>query len=376
MPPERASRSSGVGSGPQHVVGRRGRRGKAEVRLEDGRAVERPGRRVEFPGAEPAGLVRQPQPLLAPPELLLDELAVVDVDVDPDHAERGAVRGEEEPRLAGQPPPRAVGEDDTELVPDGLGPLFEAPPDGGSDGGRVVRHDPCDPRVIRLLERAAGDAVQVFQLRLPDDPALGDDPVEHAGAAGGLGQLQSLGGLPCGVLGTPPLGPLAGFRDRPLDGRGQVLEAVLKDVVGRAELERLDRQFLAQRAGDDQKRDFRPVLARQAQRLRPVDVGKLVVGQHHVERGGAAEVGEELGPPAGVRDVGREPRAGQPLRDQVRVEVAVFEVEDLGAHGPSGAASVRGPVVTRSAQGGRASDSPAAARSGPPRTRPTPGLPA
>ena len=187
-----------------------------------------------------------PQLLLAGPQPLLHQLAVVDVDVDPDHAERRAVRGVHEPRLAGQPPPLAVRADGAELVLGVLRPLVHPPPHQPLDGGRVGRLDPLRPGVEGALERAAGDPVQVFQFGRPDDAALGDEPVEHAAAAGRLGERQPRARLAGGLLGGPPLGPHPGLDDRPLDRRDQPLQPALEQVIDRAELERLDGHLLAE----------------------------------------------------------------------------------------------------------------------------------
>ena len=85
-------------------------------------------------------------------------------------------------------------------------------------------------------------------------------------------------------LGLAPLAPLARFRQRAHHDGRQALQPVLQHVVGRAALQRFDRAFLAERAGDEDEGNVGRVLQQDLQRRETVEAGQRVVGEHQVRR--------------------------------------------------------------------------------------------
>ena len=76
------------------------------------------------------------------------------------------------------------------------------------------------------------------------------------------------------LLGLPALGPLPGLAQGAMNRGHQPRQPMLEHVVGRALLERLDRHFLAQGAGDKNERCVGTFLPRQRQRLVTVNGGQ------------------------------------------------------------------------------------------------------
>jgi hypothetical protein len=141
----------------------------------------------------------------------------------------------------------------------------------------------------------------------------------------GLGQERLA--APQLALGVPALGALARFAQRAAHRRDDPREALLEDVVGRADLERLDRHFLAQRSGDEDERHLRKLLDGEVQGGKAVEVGQREVGEDQVDCA-TLEAGDELVPGLDPRDVARDASVFQHAVDDLGVRAVVLEMQD------------------------------------------------
>jgi hypothetical protein len=136
-----------------------------------------------------------------------------------------------------------------------------------------------------------------------------------------------------------PLHPLPRLGQRPQDRGGQALEALLQHVIRRAPLQRLDRDLLAEGAGneDEGRRWAEP--PGHGERAQAIEGGQHVIGQNEIEPAFRDRTLKLVGRDDPVdRRLEPEPRNG--FGHELGVERAVLQEEDaqhaveLG-HGPA-----------------------------------------
>src|SRR5262249_29659703 len=81
----------------------------------------------------------------------------------------------------------------------------------------------------------------------------------------------------------PALGAFSRFAQRTVDRREKARQPRLENIIGGAKLERLDREFLAETAGDKDERQLGARARCELQCGKSVEGGKVVVGENKVD---------------------------------------------------------------------------------------------
>ncbi|MCZ7562659.1 MAG: hypothetical protein M5U08_01720 [Burkholderiales bacterium] len=147
-----------------------------------------------------------------------------------------------------------------------------------------------------------------------------------------------------------------GALERRAHRRAEAREAILDEVVGRAEAHRLDRELLADRAGQQDERDVRRHLLRDAQRADAVETGQGVIGEDQV--GAFGERGAEIGLGLDAHSLNLESAAFELVQREFRIGSAVLHQEHAQNARPAclrgGHVLARRAAVARGANAGAA----------------------
>ncbi len=130
---------------------------------------------------------------------------------------------------------------------------------------------------------------------------------------------------PQALLGFPSFGSFAALARCTMHRAHDPRQPLLEDVVGRADLQRIDRDLLAQRAGDEDEREFGPPFQGDLQGREPVERRQGQIRQHQVEI--LIERRHEVIPRFHPGDVADDAPVLEHGLDDFRVVPVVLEVE-------------------------------------------------
>jgi hypothetical protein len=188
-------------------------------------------------------------------------------------------------------------------------------------GPRVARKSRHQPGHVEFQPRQSLSQLVVNFARNPRTLLLAD-VLEVTGE-----RAQLIQGTTQLVLGQLAFAAICRLAQRALHGGAESGEPRLQHVISGAALQRLNRHFLAHRAGHENERDIRDLLLRQCERRVSIKGGQRVVAQDHIRRM-VLDLIDERVPRLDPRDAEPQPAVAQVVLDELGMGRVVLQQQN------------------------------------------------